>query len=98
QMLDILSRSIWCSLNHEDLPRAIEVGLLHDYCFRAFQYEPEIFEQLLLPQLVISEDDQLRQRLRLELTRSPESDISVLAHHEAEHGNFSFVSECLDER
>ena len=97
QMLDILSRSIWCSLNHEDLPRAIEVGLLHDYCFRAFQYEPEIFEQLLLPQLVVSEDDQLRQRLRLELTRSPESDISLLARHEAEHGNFSFVNECLDE-
>ena len=65
--------------------------------FRAFQYEPEIFEQLLFPQLVVSEDDQLRQRLRLELSRLPESDISLLARHEAEHGNFSFVSECLDE-
>jgi len=97
QMLDILSRSIWCSLNHEDLPRAIEVGLLHDYCFRAFQYEPEIFEQLLFPQLVVSEDDQLRQRLRLALSRLPESDISLLARHEAEHGNFSFVRRCLDE-
>ena len=97
QMLDILSRSIWCSLNHEDLPQAIKVGLLHDYCFRAFQYEPEIFEQLLFPQLVVSDDDQLRQRLRLGLSRLPESDISLLARHEAEHGNFSFVRGCLDE-
>jgi hypothetical protein len=54
-MLNILSRSIWSSLEQEDLPRAVEVGLLHDYCFRAFESEPYIIQKLLLPQLMIAE-------------------------------------------
>jgi hypothetical protein len=97
QMLNILSRSIWCSLQAEDLPRAIEVGLLHDYCFRAFQYEAEFFEQLLFAQLAVAEDEQLRRRLRARIERLTESEISILAEHEAGEGNLSFGDECLDE-
>lgn len=97
QMLNILSRSIWCSLRQEDLPRAVEAGLLHDYCFRAFESDPEIFEKLLFAQLTVTEGAQLRPRLRARLSRLPESVIALLARHEAENGNISFADECLDE-
>ena len=97
QMLYILSRSIWCSLQQEDLPRAVEVGLLHDYCFRAFEFEPYIFQKLLLPQLIITEGRHLRPRLRARLAQLSESIIAILARHEAENGNMAFVHSCLDE-
>lgn len=97
QMLTILSRSIWCSLKREDLPRAIEVGLLHDYCFRAFQNDSEIFEKLLFAQLTVSDGEQLRPRLRARLSRLSGTDAAILARHEAENGNVSFANECLDD-
>ncbi len=97
QMLNILSRSIWYSLQQEDLPRAVGVGLLHDYCFRAFESEPYIFQKLLLPQLMIAEGQQLRPRLRARLSQLSEPIIAILASHEAENGNTSFIDDCLDE-
>jgi hypothetical protein len=97
QMLNILSRSIWCSLRQEDLPRAVEVGLLHDYCFRAFQNDPEVYEKLLFAQLKVADGERLRPRLRARLSRLSETDATILARHEAENGNVSFANECLDE-
>jgi AAA domain len=97
QMLNILSQSIWCSLRQEDLPRAVEAGLLHDYCYRAFQSDPEVFEKLLFAQLKVADGEQLRPRLRARLSRLSETEAAILARHEAENGNVSFADECLDE-
>jgi hypothetical protein len=97
QILDLLCRSIWCSLQREDLPRAVEVGLLHDYCVRAFESDPEILEQLLRAQLMASEVDDLSLRIGQDLSRLTESDIALLAIHEARKGNITFVKGSLDE-
>src|SRR5882724_7077930 len=97
EILNLLRRSIWCALENEDLPRAVEVGLLHDYCFRAFQSDAEILEQLLVAQLTGAADQELPARLSYELSGLDESEISLLAQHEADRGNMRFVRECLDE-
>jgi hypothetical protein len=97
QIEDILSRSTWVSIERGDLPRAVEVGLLRDYGYNAFQFDYKVLEALLYPQLKVADDPHLNARLRASLSRLKDGEIVLLAEDEMDRGNVEFVERCVDE-
>ena len=94
---EILSRSRWAALQHEDLPRCIEVGLLCDYFNNSYEYRDEVFDTLLYPQLIMEEDPHLRARLRANISNLTKPQLVLLAENEASHHNNPVVHECFCE-
>lgn len=58
-ILRLLLQSMECALQHEDLRRLIEVGLLYDYCYEAYQSHEDIRERLLYAQLKLVKNPHL---------------------------------------
>lgn len=92
---DILVRSIRASLKAGDLVRAIEVGLINDYCYSAFEYQDDIVEQLLYPQFIISKDSSLLTRLSTSINELTDREVGLLAEIEADRGNTHIVEHCF---
>lgn len=93
---EILARSSWLALQHEDLPRCIEVGLLRDYFHGAYEFRSEILDTLLYSQLIIEEDPHLRATLHASLGNLSEAALVLLAENEAHRGNQLVVGKCFD--
>jgi len=93
----IIDRSIKVALSCSELPRAVELGLLHDYCNYAYDFQQEVVEKILLPQLLLEEDPYLRQRLRSNLEKLSDKELATLAIVESLHSNKQFVKRIIDE-
>ena len=91
---DILSRSIGCALRHGDLPRAVEVGALREYCYNAWEFEEDAVEALLHAQLAVAPDDYLRARLHAGRDDLAVGELALLAEAEAASGNDGGVDRC----
>jgi hypothetical protein len=94
---DMLSRSTWYALQHRNLPRAVEVGLIRGYCSDAFDFHREPLELLLYPQLILKDDPLLDAGLLSDLSSLTDGEITLLAEEEYEQGNMLNVSKCFEE-
>ena len=94
---EILAYSSWLALQHKDLPRFIEVGLLRDYFNIAYEFRSEQLGTLLYPQLIIEEDPHLRARLYAKIRNLTGTELVLLSESEASRGNRLRVHECFCE-
>ncbi len=96
---DILSSSIRTALRCGDLPRAIEVGLLREYClhYNTEEFKSLTIEMLLYPQLFVGDDPHLRARLRAYRSELMDGELALLAEAEAARGNTREVELCFEE-
>jgi len=67
-IIGLLSSSMNAALQYNDLPRLIELGLLHDYGNEACESYRDIREQLLYSQLELEDDPHLSRWLLADLT------------------------------
>jgi len=93
----ILAQSGWTALQHKDLPRCVEVGLLRDYFESAYEHRSEILDKLLYPQLILEEDSYIRARLLSNIVLLTETELTLLAENESSRGNQSAVHACRSE-
>jgi len=91
------ARSLWAALEHRELPRVVEVGLLREYAGIAFADRRDVLSQLLYPQLIVAEDPYLSARLRSHLSDLADADLATLAVAEVEEGNPANAERCLNE-
>lgn len=92
----ILEKSIKIALGHQDLPRAVELGLLHEYCDNAYDFYDDVLDKLLFTQLLLEEDDYLRPRLRSNLEELSDQELAVLAKVESKYSNRLIVRRITD--
>jgi hypothetical protein len=83
------------SIEADDLPRFVEIGLLRDYHGIAHDYRSDTLGALLSAQLTVEEDEFLRYRLYENITNLSESEIVCLSRDEARRGNTQIVSRCF---
>lgn len=83
----IISRSKQIALTAEDLPRAVELGLLQEYCNNVFDFQENVLEILINSQLILEEDNCIRARLRSNLEQLDEKILAALASVEYRHSN-----------
>lgn len=78
---DILTMSLQYAVKEGKLARAFEVGLLYDHSFfhNNYDFDREVYEILLFPQLVLKDDDYLHLRLQNDLFELNNGEIAVLA-------------------
>ncbi len=83
----IVSKSKEIALENEDLPRAVELGLLQEYCHNVYDFQEYVLEILINSQLILEEDNYLRARLRSNLEQLDERILASLATSEYLHSN-----------
>jgi len=83
----IISKSKQIALALEDLPRAVELGLLQEYCNTLYDFEEYVLEILIAPQLLLEEDNYLRARLRSNLEQLDGKILASLATNEYRYSN-----------
>lgn len=83
----IISKSKQIALDMEDLPRAVELGLLQEYCNTVYDFEEYVLEILIAPQLILEEDNYLRARLRSNLEQLDGKILAGLASNEYRYSN-----------
>ena len=83
----IISKSKQIALALEDLPRAVELGLLQEYCNTVHDFEEYVLEILIAPQLILEEDNYLRARLRSNLDQLDGKILASLASNEYRYSN-----------
>ncbi len=83
----IISKSTQTALAMEDLPRAVELGLLQEYCNTVYDFEEYVLEILIAPQLILEEDNYLRARLRSNLEQLDGKILAGLASNEYRYSN-----------
>jgi len=93
---DILGEGCWRALENADLPRGIEIGLLHDYAAAAYD-NSETLEKMLYSQLFIGEDRFLSPRLEKDIPNLSGRALSLLAESEYKIGYKTTASKCFSE-
>lgn len=93
----ILARAGWCALEANDVPRALELGLLSDYTHNTYDYYDHLLESLLLPQLIVEEDPYLRPRLSAAQAECTDLELASLAEAEWRLKNPERVRELFNE-
>jgi len=93
---DIMLRSLTYALKKEDLPRAVEVGLLRDYVDFLCDYRSETYDDLLPAQLLLEEDELLRARLLSGLHNLSARAIEHMATNAYVRDDKIVVDECLE--
>ncbi|MGI9068364.1 MAG: ATP-binding protein [Pyrinomonadaceae bacterium] len=93
----ILRRSTEAALHAGNFPRTVKVGLLREYAQIAFEYNSDVLQILLYPQLMASNDEYLHSRLRAEKKEISDEALVLLAEREIIRGNLGFAEECFDE-
>ena len=92
----VLNRATYAAFQRpEILPRAVEIGILHDYCNRVFDEHQHITASLLKTQLMLEEDEFLRARLLADLDGLSDEEAAVLGTAEAVRGNVEAVERCI---
>lgn len=97
---DILTMSLQYTIKEGKLARAFEIGLLYDHSFfhNNYDFDREIYEILLFPQLVLKDDGYLHLRLQNELYELNHGEIAVLAESILELANSpEFIRRCNQE-
>lgn len=77
--LRLLRLSLECALKHGDLPRVIEVGLLHSYFYEIHPSHLDICERIRYPQLKLMEDTHLQASLLHNLEDLTDNELVLLA-------------------
>lgn len=93
----ILMRSTQCALNARNLVRTVKTGILREYAQMAFEYNSDVVQTLLYPQLAASEDASLHSRLRADRKEISDDALVLLAESEIASGNQEFAEDCFDE-
>jgi hypothetical protein len=93
----ILRRSSEAAMRARDIPQTFKSGILREYAQIAFEYNGDVLQMLLYPQLAVSNDDYLHSRLRAEKKEISDDALVLLAESEIMHGNLGFAEECFDE-
>ncbi len=94
QLLTLGVKSVLDAVNIVELVR---IGLLRGYYNTVYEFRDEIVKELLLPQLILNEDDFLTNWLFDNLDSLSKTEIVQLAEHEKKRGNNDIVRKCFDE-
>ncbi len=95
-IIDLLRYSMESALHHNDLPRLIELGLLHDYGSQACESHHDIREQLLYAQLALEDDPYLRAWLFGDLDDLTDGELVLLAEYALARGDLQAFHRCDD--
>ena len=90
----LLRSSMERALDHADLPRLVELSLLHDYGVQACESYRDIREQLLYTQLQLEDDPYLRPWLFANLEDVTDGELVLLAEHALAQGDRQTFNRC----
>jgi hypothetical protein len=90
----LLHSSMERALHHADLPRLVELGLLHDYGVQASESYRDIREQLLYTQLQLEDDPDLCAWLFANLDEVTDGELVLLAEHGLTQGGRQTFTRC----
>lgn len=91
---NLLRSSMERALDHADLPRLVELGLLHDYGVQACESYRDIREQLLYAQLRLEDNPYLRPWLFANLDDVTDGELVLLAEHALAQGDRQTFNRC----
>ena len=83
-------------MNRGDLPRGVEIGLLHDYAQAAYD-NSETLEKMLYSQLHLNDDPFLRHRLERDTSDLSGKELFLLAESQYKNGYRKEAAKCLSE-
>jgi len=92
----LLTLGVKSVLDAGNIVELVRIGLLRGYYNTVYEYRYEIVKELLLPQLILNEDDFLTYRLFDNLHSLSNAEITQLAEHEKRRGNNDIVQKCFD--
>ena len=84
-------------LDAGNIVELVRIGLLRGYYNTVYEFRDEIVKELLLPQLILNEDDFLTKGLFDNLDSLSRTEIVQLAEHEKKRGNNNIVRKCFEE-
>jgi len=84
------------ALRHGDLPRLVELGLLHDYGTEACEYHRGIRAQLLYTQLKLEDDPYLPTWLLADMDDLTDGELVLIAEHALTQGDVEVFNRCGD--
>ena len=96
-IFSILESSIEYALKANSLKRTIEIGLVNDYCFNAFEFMEENLNILTYSQFLLLKNRSDRKLLRSRINELSTHDVVLLAEIEAASNDALFVGHCLQE-
>jgi hypothetical protein len=95
-MRELLHLSMESALRHADLPRLIELGLLHDYSGRACEDYRDIREQLFYIQLELEDDPDLCAWVFNALGDLTDGELVLLAEYAQDREDLQAFERCKD--
>jgi hypothetical protein len=95
-IVSLLHASMEGALRQGDLPRLVELGLLHDYSSEACDYHHGIRAQLLYAQLRLEDDPNLPTWLLADMDDVTDGELVLLAEHALTQGDAEVFNRCGD--
>jgi len=95
-IISLLHASMEGALRRGDLPRLVELGLLHDYSSEACDYHHGIRAQLLYAQLRLEDDPNLPAWLLADMDDLTDGELVLIAEHALTQGDVEVFNRCGD--
>jgi hypothetical protein len=95
-IISLLHASMEGALHQGDLPRLVELGLLHDYGAEACDYHHAIRAQLLYAQLRLEDDPYFLAWLLADMDDLTDGELVLIAEHALTQGDIEVFNRCGD--
>src|SRR5258708_48095 len=95
-IISLLHASMEGALRQGDLPRLVELGLLHNYGTKACDYHHDIRAQLLYAQLKLEDDPSLPSWLLADMDDLTDGELVLIAEHALPRGDVEVFNRCGD--
>ncbi len=95
-IISLLHASMEGALRQGDLPRLVELGLLHNYGTKACDYHHDIRAQLLYAQLKLEDDPSLPSWLLADMDDLTDGELVLIAEHALTRGDIEVYNRCGD--